>query len=113
MDKREAITAAQNYINNVSKRYELTQAFVFGSYAKGNYYADSDIDVAVVLKNVNNLFDAQVDLLRLRNDEDLHIEPHTFRDTDFDTDDPFVYEILQKGVELKIDEIQKTGTLIN
>jgi len=102
MDKREAITTAQNYINNVSKKYELSRAFIFGSYAKGNYRSDSDIDVAVVLKNVSNLFDAQVDLLHLRNDEDLQIEPHTFRDTDFNTDDPFVNEVLQTGFELKI-----------
>ena len=102
MDKRKAIIAAQNYVNNVSKKYELTQAFIFGSYAKGNYRSDSDIDVAVVLKNVPNLFDAQIDLLHLRKDEDLQIEPHPFRDTDFNTDDPFVNEILQAGFELKI-----------
>jgi len=102
MDKREAIATAQNYVNKVSKKYELAQAFVFGSYAKDNYHSDSDIDVAVVLKNVDNLFDTQVDLLHLRKDEDLYIEPHTFRDTDFDTDDPFVNEIMQASVELKI-----------
>jgi len=102
MDKREAIAAAQNYIDNVSRRYDLVQAFVFGSYAKGNYRTDSDIDVAVVLKNVDNLFDAQIDLLHLRKDEELRIEPHTFRDTDFDTDDPFVSEILQVGLELQV-----------
>jgi len=101
MDKREAITKAQNYVISVGKKYELVQAFVFGSYAKGNYNSDSDIDVAVVLKNVSNLFDAQVDLLHLRKDEDLQIEPHTFRDTDFNTDDPFVNEILRAGLELK------------
>ena len=101
MDKREAIITAQNYVNNISKKYELVQAFIFGSYAKGNYRSDSDIDVAVVLKNVPNLFDVHVDLLHLRKDEDLQIEPHTFRDTDFDTDDPLVNEILQEGLELK------------
>ena len=102
MDKRKAITVAQNYVNNISEKYELVQAFIFGSYAKGNYRSDSDIDLAIVLKNVDNLFDVQVDLLRLRKDEDLYIEPHTFRDTDFDTDNPFVNEILQGGFELKI-----------
>ena len=102
MDKREAIVAAQNYINSVCKKYELAKAFVFGSYVKGNYFSGSDIDVAVVLKNVPNLFDAQVDLLNLRKDEDLLIEPHPFRDSDFNTDDPFANEILQTGLELKI-----------
>ena len=102
MDKREAIKVAQNYINNVSKKYELAQAFVFGSYAKGNYRSGSDIDVAVILKKVSNLFDAQIDLLQLRKDEDLQIEPHPFRDTDFNTDDPFANEILQTGLKLEV-----------
>jgi len=102
MDKREAIAAAQKYVYKVSKKYELASAFVFGSYAKGNYRADSDIDVAVILKNAPNLFDAQIDLLHMRRDEDLQIEPHTFRYADFDTDDPLVHEILQAGLELKI-----------
>jgi len=102
MDKREAIVAAQNYVNSVSKKYKLAQAYVFGSYAKGNYHFDSDIDVAVVLKNVPNLFDAQIDLLHLRKDDDLHIEPHPFREIDFNTDDPFANEILQTGLKLKV-----------
>ena len=102
MDKREAITAAQNYIDNISKKYELVHAFVFGSYAKDNYHSDSDIDIAIVLKNIDNLFDVQVDLLHLRKDEDLQIEPHTFRDTDFNSDDPLVNEIMQASLELNI-----------
>ena len=100
MDKREAIVIVQNYISNVSKKYELVQAFIFGSYAKGNYHSNSDIDIAIVLRNVPNLFEAQIGLLHLRKDNDLQIEPHPFRDTDFDTDDPLVNEILQTGFEL-------------
>ena len=100
MDKKDAMTLAQRYVANVGKKYELVQAFVFGSYAKGNYHADSDIDVAVVLKNVTNLFDVQIDLMHMRKNEDLLIEPHPFRDTDFNTDDPFVYEILKAGLQV-------------
>ena len=102
MDKREAVATAQKYVDTISKKYKLTQAFVFGSYAKGNYHADSDIDVAVVLKNVPNLFDAQIDLLHMRKNEDLLIEPHTFRDTDFHPNDPLVHEILKAGLKLEI-----------
>ena len=102
MDKREAIIKAQNYVYNVSRKYELAKAYIFGSYVKGTFHIDSDIDVAIVLKNISNLFDAQVDLLHLRQDEDLRIEPHTFRDTDFNTDNPLVYEILQAGLELNL-----------
>ena len=102
MDIGEALIAAQKYVDRVSKKYQLVQAFVFGSYAKGNYHANSDIDVAIVLKNVPNLFDVQIELMHLRKDDDLQIEPHPFRDTDFNTDCPLVYEILQAGMKLKI-----------
>jgi len=48
------------------------------------------------------LFDAQVGLLRLRNNKNLMIELHTFRDTNFNTDDPFVNEIARGGVKFQI-----------
>jgi predicted nucleotidyltransferase len=102
MDKKEAIMAAQHYVNIVCAKYSLTRALVFGSYAKGTHHANSDIDVAVVMKNADNLFDAQVALMRLRNDDDLMIEPHVFREKDFTADNPLVYEILQAGVELNV-----------
>jgi hypothetical protein len=38
----------------------------------------------------------------MRKDEDLLIEPHTFRAADFNTDDPLVYEILKAGLKLEI-----------
>jgi predicted nucleotidyltransferase len=94
--------AAQQYVNAICAKYPLTRALVFGSYAKGTYHANSDIDVAVVLKNADNLFDTQVALMRLRNDDDLLIEPHVFREKEFTTDNPLVHEILQTGVALQV-----------
>jgi predicted nucleotidyltransferase len=102
MDKKNAIRTAQQYVNAVRAKYPLTRALIFGSYAKGTYHADSDIDVAVVLKNVENLFDMQIALMHLRNDNDLLIEPHVFREKDFTADNPLVHEILQAGVVLNV-----------
>ncbi|MDR3227614.1 MAG: nucleotidyltransferase domain-containing protein [Prevotellaceae bacterium] len=102
MDKRDAMMLAQQYINVVSEKYMLVHALVFGSYANGIPHADSDIDIAVVIKNIDNLFDIQVDLMQLREDRDLIIEPHVFREKDFNNDDPLVHEILQVGVDLNV-----------
>jgi predicted nucleotidyltransferase len=102
MDKKDAMMAAQQYVNLVRAEYPLARALVFGSYAKGVHHADSDIDVAVVLKNADNLFDAQIALMRLRSDDDLMIEPHVFREKDFTTDNPFAYEVLLSGEELRV-----------
>ena len=102
MDKREAVMIAQRYVNTISAKYPLSRALVFGSYIKGKQHSGSDIDVAVVMREINNLFDTQVNLMQLRSDSDLLIEPHAFRESDFDSDDPFVYEILQDSVELTV-----------
>jgi predicted nucleotidyltransferase len=102
MDKRNAIVAAQQYVDAVGAKYPLTRALIFGSYARGNHHSNSDIDVAIVLKSADNLFDMQVALMHLRSDSDLLIEPHVFRETDFTPDNPLVYEILQAGVELSV-----------
>ena len=103
MDKREAISLAQQYVYMIGKKYDISKALVFGSYVKGSNRTDSDIDVALVLKNIDNLFDTQIDLLQLRQDKDLIIEPHPFRENDFTIDDPFVHEIVRSGVELTIE----------
>jgi predicted nucleotidyltransferase len=102
MDKKEAIRTAQEYIYSVRGKYALTRALLFGSFAKGTNHTHSDIDVAVVVKDIDNLFDMQVNLMHLRNDNNLLIEPHPFREKDFDANDPFVYEILSSGVELRV-----------
>ncbi|GHU91012.1 hypothetical protein FACS1894155_10130 [Bacteroidia bacterium] len=80
MDKREAVMAAQRYVNTISGKYQLSRALVFGSYVKGKQHSSSDIDVAIVMRQINNLFDTQVNLMQLRSDNDLQIEPHAFRE---------------------------------
>ena len=72
--------------------------YLFGSYVKGTYHEDSDIDIAVFLdKDDIDGFTEQVELMRLRWDIDLAIEPHAFARTDFDETDPFVGEIIRTG----------------
>ena len=102
MDKKNAVMAAQRYVNLVRAQYPLARALLFGSYAKGAHHADSDIDVAIVLKSAENLFDAQVALMRLRGDDDLMIEPHAFREKDFTADDPLAHEVLLSGEDLYV-----------
>lgn len=61
---------------------------------------DSDIDIAVVLKNLRNSFTTQVQLMKLRRDIDLRIEPHPFDETDFNSSNPFANEILTTGIQV-------------
>ena len=101
MDKGEALKISELYIDTISRKYSILQSFLFGSFAKGNYNEDSDIDVAIVINSASDIIDAQIDLMKLRRKVDLRIEPHPFRIQDFNNENPVVNEILKYGIELK------------
>ena len=100
MDKAEAIKVAKRYIDSVSKIYQIENAFIFGSFAKGTNHADSDIDVAIVFSNVDDIIELQIELMCLRSDEDLLIEPHPFTLSDFKDTNPVVSEILKNSINI-------------
>lgn len=101
MDKREALELARKYILNVNRKFEVEKAYLFGSFAKGTQHRDSDIDLAIVFKNVDDIIEMQIMLLQLRTDEDLLIEPHPFLQSDFNFSNPMAAEILRNGIQLQ------------
>ena len=104
MDKREDV------INKVAQYKQLVvgsnllkdieQVYLFGSFVKGTPNNDSDIDVAFVVKHIDgNFFDTIPPINRLTEKVDIRIEPHVIeQDSDY------------AGF---LDEIQRTGILIN
>ena len=102
MDNTDALNIAQRYAHVVKANYNYIKIILFGSYAKGNYNDDSDIDIAIIFKDYNNLMDMQLELMRLRRKIDSRIEPHPFRESDFEQSNPIVNEILKYGQEIKI-----------
>jgi predicted nucleotidyltransferase len=101
MDKRDALNIAVKYAEVIQSKYDFVKIILFGSYVKGNYNEDSDIDIAVVFKDYNNLIDIQLELMRLRRKIDSRIEPHPFREKDFNITNPIVYEIIKYGQDIK------------
>jgi predicted nucleotidyltransferase len=100
MDKRNAINIAQQFAQVVQNKFGTVRVVLFGSYAKGNYHEDSDIDLAIVFGEYENGFDRQVELTHLRRKIDLRIEPHPFRESEFTNDDPLAYEVMKYGSEI-------------
>jgi uncharacterized protein len=100
MDKADALVIANKYAEAVRANYVNSKIYLFGSYAKGNFNDDSDIDIAVVLEDYNNLIDMQLELMRLRRKIDSRIEPHPFREKDFILSNPVVNEIIRYGQEI-------------
>lgn len=102
MDKERASRIARDYINFIRKQdSSVIKAYLFGSYAKGKIREDSDIDLAIVFKNLRDTFDMQVKLMKLRRQFDTRIEPHAFRESDFKRSNPLANEILKTGFEIK------------
>ena len=101
MDKREALEIAKRYVSNLTQKYNIERAYLYGSFAKGTNHTDSDIDLAIVLTSISDIIDVQIDLMQMRTDEDLLIEPHPFRKEDFNLNNPVVAEILNNGIEIK------------
>jgi len=101
MDKNDAIKIAKKYVETISLKYQIENAILFGSYAKGTNHSDSDIDIAIIFKSVDDIIDLQIELMQLRTDDDLFIEPHPFLKSNFNTTNPIVNEILKYGLEIK------------
>jgi uncharacterized protein len=47
MDKTDAVKIAQIYAGAIKSKYNFIKVILFGSFAKGNFNDDSDIDIAV------------------------------------------------------------------
>jgi len=100
MDKTNALKIAQKYADEVRSYFDYEKVILFGSYVKGNYNEDSDIDIAVVFYDYNNRMDRQVELMKLTRGIDSRIEPHPFRESEFNLSNPIVNEIVKYGEEI-------------
>jgi len=102
MDKK----TNQNIIEFISfiakENPRILKAFLFGSYARNLNKPNSDIDIAIVVKDLSDdeIFDLQVQLLLLASKYDSRIEPHIISNKDLETNNPFVFEILKTGIEI-------------
>jgi predicted nucleotidyltransferase len=92
-----------DYIKLIQQKYsDFESVYVFGSYARGNPNQDSDIDLAIIFKDLDDSkrFDVQVQLMLLASQIDTRIEPHPISHKDFHSDNPFVVEIKKTGFEI-------------
>ncbi|MDY7038786.1 MAG: nucleotidyltransferase domain-containing protein, partial [Thermodesulfobacteriota bacterium] len=93
-----------DYIKKLSREINVTSAFVFGSYAKGNWKSDSDIDVAIFSDDFTNLERAEAIafLLDRTLEYDLDIQPVAFDEDDYINyqDNPFVNEVVTTGIKM-------------
>ena len=104
MDKVNAIKLSTRYLKRVRDNdIEFSEAWIFGSYAKGYQHENSDIDIAIVLTNRDEItFDIEVKLMVLRAGEETLIEPHVFTKADFNINFPIINQIVNNGERIEI-----------
>jgi len=96
MDKEQAIKLARRYKEVVAERMPLKALYLYGSFSKGTYTADSDIDIAVVVERLNDNYFADTPILwKLRRKISNLIEPVLLTE---DTDNPLYTDILKTGI---------------
>ena len=102
MVNQSIIETAERFARLLPSNLMVKKAFLFGSYAKGSEKEESDIDIAIVLGNMPDFFDAQMQLMRVRREVDLRIEPHPISENEFNATNPFALEIQKTGIELTL-----------
>lgn len=93
----------EEYISDVNKHIRIDKAFLYGSYAKGNFNEYSDLDIAIFSDGFKgqSFVDAVSFLLSIaRKYKDICIEPVAFTVSDLQEDNPFVKEIISTGREI-------------
>lgn len=100
MDKNSILEIAQNYTKAIRIKMPFEKAMLFGSFINGVPTANSDIDIAIVFKDFDNLIEKQVELMRIRRKIDSRIEPHPIRLADYNANNPLASEIMNYGIEI-------------
>jgi len=94
----------KSYLLLIQQKYDgIEKAILFGSYANGKSTTDSDIDLALIFKHLDDSkrFDTQVQLMLVASKIDSRIEPHPISSTDFNSGNPFSVEIKKTGIEIR------------
>ncbi len=98
---KEIMQSIEKYIEKISQYYKIEAIILFGSYAKGTENADSDIDIAIISSDFNNIIQDGADLIGYTWKIDTRIEPHPIRTEDYENiTTPFVQEIINTGIKV-------------
>ena len=100
IDKR-IMSYIKEFLDKVSEHYKIENVYLFGSHAKGTQHKDSDIDLAIISKDVNNRIFDMSKMFGYTWDIDANIEPHPYNPKDFYGDDTaLTFEIKKNGIRI-------------
>ena len=98
---KDIMFSINKFIEAIKKHYNITAIILFGSYAKGTENENSDIDIAIISDDFNDIYDCMADLMGMTWDIDARIEPHPIKKKDFDeVSDFFIKEVINTGIKV-------------
>lgn len=97
----EVMNSIRKYIEKISKYYKIEAIILFGSYAKGTENEDSDIDIAIISSDFDDIIDDGANLIGYTWKIDTRIEPHPIKKEDYEkVSTPFIKEIIDTGIKV-------------
>lgn len=98
---KEILKSINEFIKEIKKHYNVTAIILFGSYAKGTENEDSDIDIAVISDDFEDIYECMANLMGMTWDIDARIEPHPIKKKDFEEEsDYFIKEVINTGIKV-------------
>ena len=98
---KEILNSINEFIKEIKKYYNITAIILFGSYAKGTENEDSDIDIAIISDDFEDIYECMANLMGMTWDIDARIEPHPIKKKDFEEEsDYFIKEIINTGIKV-------------
>lgn len=96
MDKKQAIEIAEKYKSLVAEKFPLKALYLYGSYSKGGYTEESDIDIAVIVSHRNEDYFKEVPLLwKIGRKVSYLIEPVLLTENE---DSPLYLDVMKTGI---------------
>ena len=100
----EILESIYKFRDSVASIVNIEKIFLYGSYAKGTYNINSDIDVCIIAKETGNSYLLSREITRKIIYTDNRIEPVVFLSTDYYDNEPrgLLREIKEHGIEIHV-----------
>jgi len=99
----EAIRDVKKLLRELEKKHHIKSAYIFGSYARGNPDANSDIDIAVVLRSIRDgsPFDERFEIFHEIQEHNSLYETICFLEDEFlKKNETLIKHIKSKGIRI-------------